>query len=289
MKLQLRELTDTRCSFVVDDVRPDIVNTLRRTLISRVPKMAIDEVEFHMGPIRDEEGREYDSNSALFDEIIAHRLSMVPIPTDLENFTFRDQCECGGSGCPHCTIIYVLNKKGPCTVYSGDLQPLGDMSLKIKEELIPIVKLKEKQALLIYATAVMGRGKEHAKWQPVTVCGYMNYPKVTVHDDVEVEDLEAVKALFPEGVFEIENGKLVMKDIIPLEKKDPTYYDLPVLESVDDSGRKIVELGYEDNKFVFNFETDGSITAKEALTYALNHLQEKFEAIRDDISGLDET
>ncbi|HHD16750.1 MAG TPA: DNA-directed RNA polymerase subunit D, partial [Euryarchaeota archaeon] len=84
MKLQLRELTDTRCSFVVDDVRPDIVNTLRRTLISRVPKMAIDEVEFHMGPIRDEEGREYDSNSALFDEIIAHRLSMVPIPTDLE-------------------------------------------------------------------------------------------------------------------------------------------------------------------------------------------------------------
>ena len=172
MKLMVRELKDTRCSFVVDDVTPDIVNGLRRTLISQVPKMAIDEVEFHMGPIRDEEGNEYDSSSALFDEMIAHRLGMIPVPTDLENLTFRDQCECGGAGCPHCTIIYVLNKKGPCTVYSGDLQPLGDINLTVKEELIPLVKLKEKQALLIYATAIMGQGSQHAKWQPVTVCGY---------------------------------------------------------------------------------------------------------------------
>ena len=176
MMLKVRELTDDRCSFVVDDVTPDIVNALRRTLISKVPKMAIDEVEFHMGPIRDEEGNEYDSNSALFDEMIAHRLGMIPIPTDLEHYTFRDKCECKGAGCPHCTIIYVLNKKGPCIVYSGDLQPLGDINLKVKEELIPIVKLREKQALLIYATAVMGTGATHAKWQPVTVCGYKYYP-----------------------------------------------------------------------------------------------------------------
>lgn len=288
MKLVVRELTDTRCSFIVDGVRPDVMNTLRRTLIAEVPKMAIDEVEFHMGPIRDEEGNEYDSNSALFDEMIAHRLSMVPIPSDLDNFTFRDKCECGGSGCPHCTIIYVMNKKGPCTVYSGDLQPLGDMSLKIEQELIPVVKLKEKQALLIYATAVLGRGKVHAKWQPVTVCGYMNYPKLTVNNDVKVDDLEEVVKIFPKGVLEIKKGKLTVKDVSHLEDKDATYYDSPALDAPNGSGKKIVDIGYEENKFVFNFETDGAVKAKSALMYALNELSGKFEELRDQISGLDE-
>ncbi len=288
MKLEVRELTDTKCSFVVDQVRPDVVNTIRRSLVSEVPKMAIDEVEFHMGPIRDEEGNEYDSNSALFDEMIAHRLSMVPIPTDLENYTFRDQCECGGSGCPHCTIIYVMNKKGPCTVYSGDLQPLGDMSLRIKEELIPIVKLKEKQALLIYATAVMGKGKTHAKWQPVTICGYMNYPKLVVNNDVKIDDPEAVIKVFPEGVLVIEKGKIVVKDLKPLEDKDPSYYESPILDALDGSEKKIIEISHEDNKFVFNFETDGSITSKDALSHALNYLSDFYEELREEISGLDE-
>jgi DNA-directed RNA polymerase subunit D len=286
MKLNVRELTDTKCVFVVDESRSDIVNTLRRTLVAHVPKMAIDEVEFHMGPIRDEEGNEYDSNSALFDEMIAHRLSLVPIPTDLDHFTFRDQCECGGSGCPHCTIIYVMNKKGPCTVYSGDLQPLGDMSLRIQQELIPIVKLKDKQALLIYATAILGKGRNHAKWQPVTVCGYMNYPKLVVNNDVKVEDIDAVVNSFPEGVLSYDGKKLKVSDLKPLEDKEPTYYDSPILEAADGSGKKIVDIKHEDTKYVFRFETDGSITAKDALNYALDHLSNKFDELRDEISAL---
>lgn len=286
MKLEVRELTDTKCTMVVDKVRPDVMNSIRRTLISDVPKMAIDEVEFHMGPIRDEEGNEYDSNSALFDEMIAHRLSLVPIPTDLEHFTFRDQCECGGTGCPNCTIIYVMNKKGPCTVYSGDLQPLGDMSLRIKEELIPVVKLKEKQALLIYATAVLGMGKTHAKWQPVTICGFMNYPKLVVNKNAKLDDPQEVVKVFPEGVLAYEKGKIVVKDLKPLEKRDPTYYDSSALDAIN--GEKAIEISYEEDKFVFTFETDGSIPAKDALNYALNQLSDRYEGLREEISGLDE-
>ncbi|MCU0800008.1 MAG: DNA-directed RNA polymerase subunit D [Candidatus Thermoplasmatota archaeon] len=285
MKLFVRELTDNRCSFVVDDTRPDIVNLLRRTMVTEVPKMAIDEVEFHMGPIRDEDGNEYDSNSALFDEMISHRLGLVPIPTDIEHFTFREKCECNGAGCPHCTIIYVLNKKGPCTVYSGDLQPLGDMSLKVKEELIPLVKLKEKQALLIYATAVMGNGKAHAKWQPVTVCGYMNYPKVKINNDVQVDDPQKIVAILPKGVLDHQKGAFVLKDIAPLEKKDASFYDSQI-PAID--GKKPVEIGYEENKFVFSFETDGSVKAKDALKFALNILSERFEELREQLSGIDE-
>jgi len=285
VKLFVRELTDNRCSFVVDDTRPDIVNLLRRTMVTEVPKMAIDEVEFHMGPIRDEDGNEYDSNAALFDEMISHRLGLVPIPTDIDHFTFRDKCECKGAGCPNCTIIYVLNKKGPCTVYSGDLQPLGDMSLKVKEELIPLVKLKEKQALLIYATAVMGTGKTHAKWQPVTVCGYMNYPKVKINNDVEVDEPQKVIASLPKGVLDHQKGAFVLKDITPLEKKDASFFDanIPAFD-----GKKPVEIGYEEDKFIFSFETDGSVKAKDALRFALNLLSDRFEELREQLSGIDE-
>ncbi|MGA1794137.1 MAG: DNA-directed RNA polymerase subunit D [Thermoplasmatota archaeon] len=283
MKLVVRELTDTRCSFAVDGMRPDIVNALRRTLIADVPKMAIDEVEFHMGPIRDEEGNEYDSNSALFDEMIAHRLGMVPIPTDLANYTFRDQCECNGAGCPHCTIIYVLNKKGPCTVYSGDLQPLGDITLKIKEELIPVVKLKEKQALLIYATAILGRGKDHAKWQPVTTCGYKYYPKINVKDGC-CYDPEACVGSCPREVFALEKGKVVVKN---LENCDLCMNCIEHCEGSDGRGEPAIEVSENPDKFIFTFETDGSILAKDALNYALTTLENKFEELREHVSGLD--
>lgn len=283
MMLKVRELTDDRCSFVVDDVTPDIVNALRRTLISTVPKMAIDEVEFHMGPIRDEEGNEYDSNSALFDEMIAHRLGMIPIPTDLDHYTFRDKCECNGAGCPHCTIIYVLNKKGPCTVYSGDLQPLGDINLKVREELIPIVKLKEKQALLIYATAIMGNGSTHAKWQPVTVCGYKYYPDIKI-SDIACDDPEACVKSCPRGALELKGGKVAVKD---LERCDLCMNCLNFCESTDGSKEPAIEVTGREDKFVFSFETDGSLKAKDVLAFAFQHLEGKFEEIRELVSGLD--
>lgn len=280
MKLKVRELTDTRCSFVVDGTMPDIVNTLRRTLVSEVPKMAIDEVEFHMGPIRDEEGNEYDSNSALFDEMIAHRLGLVPIPTDLTQFTFKDRCECEGNGCPHCTIIYVLNKKGPCMVYSGDLQPLGDMSLAVKEQLIPIVKLKEKQALLIYATAVMGTGAQHAKWQPVTVCGYKYYPTVELMGDCT--DPKLCVSSCPKNVFELDAGKVKVAD--------PERCDLCmncVQACTDAKGVSQVTVEGSDKKFLFTFETDGSLKAKDALAHALEMLSNRYEEMREMFSGIE--
>jgi DNA-directed RNA polymerase subunit D len=279
MKLQVRELTDTRCSFVVDDTTPDVINTLRRALISEVPKMAIDEVEFHMGPIRDEEGNEYDSNSALFDEMIAHRLGLVPIPTDLKSFTFKDKCECGGAGCPHCTIIYVLNKKGPCMVYSGDLQPLGDMSLRVKEELIPIVKLKERQALLIYATAVMGLGSAHAKWQPVTVCGYKYYPEIKLGP---CKDPQACVDSCPKHVYAVEGKKVVIHD---LEKCD--LCQNCVSACLKEDGSSSVEVVGREDKFVFSFETDGSIKSKDALAFALEMLMNMFEDLREQFSGIE--
>src|SRR2546430_2105435 len=112
---------------LIEETEPSYANARRRVLVSDVPKMAIEDVEFHLGPIRAEDGKEYESVSPLFDEMIAHRLGLVPIPTDLGLYNRREDCPtCHGEGCPNCTIIYSVNKRGPGLVTSGDLEPIAE-------------------------------------------------------------------------------------------------------------------------------------------------------------------
>src|SRR3989441_11292064 len=166
MEVKVLTHEETSLTLRFDDTDPTIVNSIRRTLLADVPKMAIEDVEFHRGPIGAEDGKEYESVAPLFDEILSRRLGLVPIPTDLALFVPKATCPtCHGEGCPNCTIIYSLNKRGPGVVTSGDLEPIGDPKLKPKDVAIPIVKLGDGQALLIYATAILGTGKDHAKGQ----------------------------------------------------------------------------------------------------------------------------
>jgi DNA-directed RNA polymerase, alpha subunit/40 kD subunit len=171
MDIEIVEMSERKGVFILKNSSPAMANALRRTMLSDIPKMAIDKVEFHLGPIMVDD-KEYESVTPLFDEIIAHRLGMVPVPTDYQLFGYQDGCFCGGEGCPSCTLMYSLNKIGPCTVLSGDLLPLGNPDLKVADEFIPIVDLTDGQAVLIYATAVMGTSTKHVKWQAAFGVGY---------------------------------------------------------------------------------------------------------------------
>ncbi len=284
MELKVRELTDISIKLLLSDTTPYLVNTLRRYLISHIPKMAIEDVEFHLGPIRDENGKEYESISPLFDEIIAHRLGMIPIPTDLELFGFRDQCVCKGEGCPNCTIMYTLNKKGPCTVYSGDLEPLGDSKFTIKEDLIPLVKLSDHQALLIYATAILGTSIKHAKWQVVSGAGYKYYPKIEIDQKICDSGGTCVEAC-PRNIFKMDGKKVVVQDNI----EDCTLCNA-CLEVCEPAGQKddvkALNVVGDSTKFLYKFETDTSLTSKEALIFALKALEDKFTDFKNGVSKL---
>lgn len=289
MELKVRELTDNNIKVIISDTTPSFVNTLRRVLVANVPKMAIEDVEFHLGPIRDNTGKEFESISPLFDEIIAHRLGLIPIPTDLSLYSYRDECDCKGEGCPNCTIMYTLNKKGPCTVYSGDLEPLGDTKFRIHDDLIPIVKLGEDQALLIYATAELGTSKKHAKWQPTSGVGYKYYPQIEI-DSSKISDNKMIEECIekcPRNIFAQKNNKLVVQDNL----EDCTICDTCVeisqayMKEDDDTEPPIKVTGIED-KFIFKFETDGSIKAVDALEFALKYLEGKFNDFRNQVSKL---
>jgi len=276
MEVNFNEVTDDRLEMVISGVAPYFVNTIRRTLLTDVPKMAIEDVEFHLGPIRDSSGKEFESVSSLFDEITSHRLGLIPIPTDLELFTFRSECKCNNEGCPSCTIMYTLNKKGPCTVYSGDLEPLSGPEFAIKDQLIPIMKLTEGQAPLIYATAIIGRGKDHAKWQAVSGAGFKPYPKVELKPRKSITNPDDVAAHCPQKVFSVKGGKLV------IDKPETCNH----CRTCEDMTKGAITIEGDTTKYIFHFETDGSVDALTALSYSLKVLVDKFNEFRDAVADL---
>lgn len=277
MDLRIIDLTDTHAKFVVSGIRPDVANALRRCLMTEVPKMAINTVEFHLGPIRDEDGKEFESVSPLFDEIIAHRLGLVPIPTDPDAYTFKDQCTCEGEGCPSCTIMYSLNKKGPGEVYSGDLEPLGSSELRVKDELVPIVKLGPGQAILIYASAELGTAKRNVKWQVTSGAGYRYYPKITI-DTTKCDGGGACLKECPREVLAQAPGKVVVQNLESC---------MLCMACVDACEKDAIKVEGDDTAFLFEYETDGSLTARQTLAKALEILEHKFEEFKESVSSFE--
>ena len=268
MQIEIVEMEDRKAKFILRNSSPAMANALRRTMLQDIPKMAIDKVEFHLGPIMQDD-KEYESVTSLFDEIIAHRLGLIPVPTT-DQFTFQKDCSCGGVGCPGCTIMYSLNKVGPGTVLSGDLMPLGDSTLKVKDEAIPIVELTDTQAVLIYATAVMGTAKQHVKWQAAFGVGYSYMPTVKINPDrAGVAEVQEAAASYP-GLFKVEGGKLVVDDIYRACTYGKAVEQDPALQDA-------VTVEWDDTAFVFKYETDGSLTARQVLDKAVEILEQKAE------------
>ena len=56
-------------------------------MIDEVPTMAIEDVEFRK------------NNSILYDEMLAHRLGLVVLKTDLKSYDLLEECTCKGKGC----------------------------------------------------------------------------------------------------------------------------------------------------------------------------------------------
>jgi len=103
MKLTITEVTENKVKFNVSGLDLALANALRRIVISEIPTMAIDSVTF------------YENSTILNDEVLALRLGLMPLKTDLKTYVPRSECTCKGQGCAKCTVTLSLDMKGPGT------------------------------------------------------------------------------------------------------------------------------------------------------------------------------
>lgn len=254
-KVEFIKLDRRYAKLKISETSAYFVNALRRCMLREVPKLAIEDVIF------------YENTSSLFDEIIAHRLGMVPLPTDLKLLVPREKCTCGGEGCPNCTVRYTLSREEPGIVYSGDLQP-EDEKWKVVDPNIPIVELFEGQKLILEAEAILGKGKDHAKWQSVVAPGYKNHPIIRIDQKkLDEETMKRIVKQCPRKIMKIKDGKLVVNDV---EK-------CSLCKTCEEISEGAIEVKVDETKFIFKFETDGSLDAKTLLLEASRRLEEKYK------------
>ena len=159
MKVEVLSQDKQAIKISVKDIDYAFANELRRIMISEVPTLAIEWVDFKK------------NDSAIPDELMANRLGQIPLTFDKKSYNMKETCDnCKGKGCSRCQIELVLKKKGPCVVYSGDLKSKAKDVQPVFEK-IPVVELFEGQELQFEAIAQLGTGRKHAKWQAAVV-GY---------------------------------------------------------------------------------------------------------------------
>ena len=221
--------TKEKMSFA-GSINVSVANAIRRSM-NEVPVLAIDEVDI------------YKNDSALYDEVIAHRLGLVPLKNQKlkEGQVVELKLEAEGKGSN--TIVY-SEKLGEEVIY--------------KE--MPIVYLADGQKIEIVAKAKLGKGKDHAKHSP----GLISYRILSeVKIDKDGEKHQELSELYPE-VFEFD-GKLKVKDAFSC--------DLDMNDVADFKGITIKPT----DKLVFTIESWGQMNVDDIFLESIKALNKNLD------------
>jgi len=230
----------------ISEIDDSLANAIRRSA-NEIAVMAVDEVEISR------------NDSVLYDEIIAHRIGLIPLKN--EKLKLREECDCKGKGCMKCMVQMKLSVKGPGIVYSKDLKGKAE----VVYEKIPIVILQEGQELELIAFARLGKGINHAKFSP----GLVYYRNMA---EFEIKNCNSCK----------ECVKQCPLGLIKIEKKAEVenVWKCDLCESCVEACRKkgndsiTIKPGKE---IVFFIESWGQIEAKEILAESIDAIKENLK------------
>ncbi len=292
VKTKILKEEDNKIQVLLSKTDRSFANALRRSLISDTPKMAIDSVRFQLGT-KEQDEEIWETTGPIPDEMVAQRLAMIPIPTVHDKFYFQDECpNCkdlveADRGCLECQMIYtcvVFGTEEGRWVTAGDMKYLGEEALEIPDEYktIPITKLMKGQMIEFYATAIMGRGRDHTKWSPA--CGVTFHPrrigilnnktKAKILWDMDLEI--SAKDFNKDGKLEDVDKVAVLSDELNHvgegTEASRTFKNAITLEEVS-------------GEFILSFETDGSMSPKTALMKAVEELSGRFGSLEKDLAS----
>jgi DNA-directed RNA polymerase II subunit RPB3 len=307
-KIELSKLGDNYCEFLLTNTEVCLVNTLRRVMISWVPTISIDLVEFDI------------NSSSLNEEFVAHRLGLIPLESkslvdkmkmrcdsieedDIFELEFSLHVKCKIRD----TLRLVTSNDLVTDPRYPDIRPvfynpqLNGNNEVLTSEQAPIVicKLKYGQELKLRAYATKGIGKDNAKWSPVANAVFQYLPEIKLNEALEENLTIEQKARLlnscpgkPENVRIKEGGK---KKLLRLNATSGAIelntasvgeinaYDGECIRDADEmeiSG--ILEIYPRQDKFLFKIEATGALKSidilKEAFTFVLRKIRElRFE------------
>ncbi len=249
-KVKVTALTEERIKFTLSNCDLSMANSLRRIMLSEVPTICIDLVEFEC------------NTSVLPDEFVAHRLGLVPLLSGLaKEFKYSRECSCMQS-CPKCSVELTLSVR--CSEDSTRDVTSQEL-ISSHEEVRPVhgpatagillLKLRKGQAIKMRCIAKKGVGKEHAKWSPVATVAFEYDPdNLLRHSNFWVED--DVNAEWPHSLHTETNAFPDATNGLPF---DPSA---------------------EPTVFYFDVEGTGALRPEAILLQAITVLQAKLGAVQ---------
>ncbi len=209
----------------VTDMEISLANAIRRS-VNEIPILAINEVDIHK------------NDSALYDEIIAHRLGLIP----LKNRKLKSSQK----------IELKLKVKG---AENGTEVLSGELGNDVIYKNMPIVLLEKNQVLELVARAKVGKGKEHAKHSPGLVY-YRHACKIKIAKEGEKHG--ELAEIYPK-IFEFDDK---------LKVKNEWQCDLEQEDMKNFKGITIAPT----NELVFFIESWGQTKASEVFIEAIKEL-----------------
>lgn len=256
MEIEILKKDEIELKFLVKGISVPLVNALRRIFISEMPSIAVDYLKF------------YKNNSPVFDEIIAHRVGLIPLNNASEIYITPEECGCK-EGCEKCSVTLSLEKIGPCIVYSKDLVS-GDPDIRPIFGDIPLTKLGEGQELKFDAVARLGTAEDHAKWQ-VSNAGYKYVPKIDFDlDKCDLCDECVLKC--PKNILYKEKNQIKVKNI----------YECTMCRACEEAcEQEAIKISYETDAFIFFVESYLNMNVNDLVSKALDLMSKKLEDLNN--------
>ncbi|MCS7117474.1 MAG: DNA-directed RNA polymerase subunit D [Thaumarchaeota archaeon] len=165
MEVRVINRDEDSLTLELSEVNLSLANALRRHAINEVPVMAVEEVLV------------MDNSSVVSNEVLVHRISLIPFVTDLDNYRLPEECDCNNRlGCERCVVRFSLKASAVdevVTVYSRDMVlESGTGIVRPVSGDFPIVKLAPGQTIELELYVRLGKGSKHAKWQSGIVTVY---------------------------------------------------------------------------------------------------------------------
>lgn len=281
-----------------------LANAFRRILLSEVPSMAIEKVHIMM------------NTSLLQDEVLAHRLGLLPLKADPSLFEYctadeklNDEAEMndGTTLKYELKVICSKNPNAPkdsrlpkdiyrnSRIYSSDIKwvplqrqselyPNGEELFGMLEDDILIAKMVPGQEIDAILYAVKGIGKDHAKFSPVATASYRLMPAITLKRRVFGADAKLLQKSFSPGVIElVENEKRGEKEA---RVADPRYDSCSRNVFRHESLKNSVKLERIPDHFIFNVESIGAVEPAVLFLQAVKVLKQKCRTFLDELDSI---